>query len=249
MNKGTLYIIASPIGNLEDITLRALRVLREEVGTVYCEDTRQTRKLLNHYGINLPTRSLHAHSDQRKLDEAIDLLMNGKNLAYLTDSGTPGVSDPGGRFVNQARACDIPIIPLPGPSALAALVSICGFPEKTVHFAGFLSKKDGRKKRELERMSAAGGIIIVYESPHRVKKTIKTLNEIFPDADIVIGREMTKLHEEYRAGTMAWIMESLDTLTEKGEFTLAILPGKKVRARKAGDTEESIDFSEDEDPK
>lgn len=222
MDAGTLYIIASPIGNLEDITLRALRVLRDHTDIVYCEDTRQTRKLLSHYNIDLPVRSLHAHSDEKKISEAVDLLLEGKSVSYLTDSGTPGVSDPGSRLVSGARDRNISILPVPGPSALTSIVSIGGFPSKNIHFGGFLSKKEGKKKRELVQLSRSGGIIVLYESPYRIKKTILTIHEVFPGADIIIGREMSKIHEEYISGPVSEVIKNLDSLVEKGEFTLAI---------------------------
>ena len=222
MAKGTLYIIASPIGNLEDITYRAVRILKEEVQRVFCEDTRQTRKLLDHYGINLPATSLHAHSGIERIRQACSLLEEGSNLAYLSDCGTPGISDPGSLLVREARERDIPIVPIPGPSALAALVSVAGFPEKQVIFTGFLSKRDGRMRRELQHLSEQEGIIIIYESPYRIKRLITMVAEIFPERDVLIGREMTKFYEEFYHGKGREILENVDSITEKGEFALAI---------------------------
>lgn len=219
---GRLYVIATPIGNLEDITLRALRVLREEVSFVYCEDTRQTRKLLNHYGIGLSTLSLHAHSSDERIAGAISRLHEGTSIAYVTDSGTPALSDPGSRLVAMAGEHGIETIPIPGPSALAAIVSVAGFPEKAVIFAGFLSKKDGRRKRELESLRGQRGIIVLYESPHRIGRLLAAAADVFPEEKAIIGREMTKIHEEFLRGTVKELAERSDTITAKGEFTVAI---------------------------
>lgn len=219
---GKLYIIATPIGNLEDISLRALRILREEVSCVYCEDTRQTRKLLNHYGIGLPTLSLHAHSPDERIAGAVSRLHEGISLAYVTDSGTPGLSDPGSRLIALAAGHGIEAVPIPGPSALAAIVSVAGFPEKTVIFAGFLSKKDGRRKRELEGLRRHRGIIVLYESPHRIGRLISAAAGVFPEEMAVIGREMTKVHEEFLRGTVRELSERSDSIISKGEFTIAI---------------------------
>lgn len=219
---GTLYVIASPIGNLEDITLRALRILKEEAAYVYCEDTRQTRKLLNHYGISVPMFSLHAHSSDERIAGAISRLHEGSSIAYLTDSGTPAVSDPGSRFVAMARGHGIEIVPVPGPSALSAIVSVAGFPEKSVLFTGFLSKKDGRRRRELEKLREHRGIIVIYESPHRIGRLLAAIAEVFPDEEMVIGREMTKMHEELLSGPVKDMADRSDSIITKGEFTVAI---------------------------
>ncbi len=223
MQTGTLYIIASPIGNLEDITIRALNILKTGVNLVCCEDTRQTKKLLVHYGIDLPLRALHAHSAQGAIDSSIRLLKEGKSIAYLTDSGTPGISDPGSKLVNHTREQGIPVIPIPGPSALTSIVSVCGFPEKSIMFTGFLSKKEGKIRRELERLMNYEGIIVMYESPYRIKKLITIINDLYPTAHMIIGREMTKFFEEFIAGTVSEVYGRLDSLTEKGEFTIALI--------------------------
>lgn len=229
MSFGTLYMIASPIGNLEDITIRALRILREGIDAVYCEDTRQTRKLLDHYGIRIPIYSLHAHSPQKRVDELVDLLTSGKSAAYITDSGTPGISDPGNRAVWSARAKGVQVIPVPGASALSSLLSVSGFPETNVFFTGFLSKKDARRRKELLKARENPGIIVLFESPYRVKKTLLAIGDVFPSYDVLIGREMTKFHEEYISGSIEEIVKAMDSLTEKGEFTIAIHNRKKKR--------------------
>ncbi|HRZ27176.1 MAG TPA: 16S rRNA (cytidine(1402)-2'-O)-methyltransferase [Spirochaetota bacterium] len=217
-----LYVIASPIGNMEDITMRAARVLREDVDLVFCEDTRQTRKLLNHLGLGLPAYSLHSHSTEARINQAVNALLDGKKIAYLTDAGTPGISDPGARLVQEAAKNGIPVIPLPGPSALTSLISACGFPDKEVIFAGFLSKKDGRRKSELKRLGEFDGLIVLYESPHRIIKLLAAIDEIFPGREIVIGREMTKIHEEFIRGSASEILKNEALITWKGEFSVVI---------------------------
>ncbi len=238
MKEGTLYVIATPIGNLEDITLRALSVLRDEVEVIYCEDTRQTRKLLQHYGIKAPAYALHAHSSDSVIERVIRTLKEGRSVAYMTDSGTPAISDPGSKLVSRVRLNGLTVSPLPGASAVSSILSVCGFPEKEFHFAGFLSKKEGRRLRELETLRTCRSLIILYESPYRIKKLLKAVSEIFPGREILIGREMTKLHEEFIAGSIEEIMQNLDTLKEKGEFTVLIHNGSHARYDEEGGTEE-----------
>jgi len=223
MNQGKLYIIATPIGNLDDITCRAIKTLKEKIDLVYCEDTRRTGKLLSHYGIALSTESLHAHSSEKKILHAIEILEQGKSIGYMTDSGTPSLSDPGSRLVSEARKRGIEVIPLPGASALTTIVSVSGFSEKNVLFGGFLSKKQGRRKRELEKFKEFEGIIVIFESPYRIKHLLKDIAEIFPENEIFIGREMTKMFEEFIQGKAREIFVNIDKIKEKGEFTLAIL--------------------------
>jgi 16S rRNA (cytidine1402-2'-O)-methyltransferase len=233
----SLYIIAAPIGNPEDMTLRALRILKETVAIIYCEDTRQTARVLSYHGINKPLRSLHMHSDDRKILSLISEVNNGVNIGYMTDSGTPGLSDPGSRIVSMARKEGINVIPVPGVSALTTLISVSGFPEKTVLFGGFLSKKPGRRVNELNRLKTHEGILIVYESPHRIKKTLKDIGDVFPDREIVIGREMTKKFEEYISFNSGEMNTIIDKLTEKGEFAIGIL-NKELKFRDEDDGED-----------
>ncbi len=231
MEKGTLYIIATPIGNLSDITYRAINTLKEKTDYVYCEDTKHTRKLLTYYNLNLKTQSLHAHSSDAKIDRAVMLLNEGKTISYLTDSGTPGLSDPGSTLVRKARIQDIPIVPIPGPSALTSIISVSGFPSKNIIFAGFLSKKEGKKRRELEKFKNHHGIIVIFESPYRTKKLIKCIYELFPESEVIIGREITKIHEEFITGKIEKIHENIDEIKEKGEFTIAIFNKEKLKIR------------------
>ncbi len=222
MSSGILYILATPIGNMEDITYRAVRLLREHVDLVYCEDTRQTRKLLNHYGISVPTQSLHTHSSVQKIEGIISLLQGGKSIAFATDSGTPGLSDPGSRLVSAAREQGIAVCPIPGPSALAAIISVSGYHGKNIVFAGFLSKKEGRRKKELTAFREFDSIIVLYESPYRIKKLINAIGDVFPGRKILIGREMTKLHEEFIYDTVENLISVIDTIKEKGEFSVVV---------------------------
>ncbi|MBN2079366.1 MAG: 16S rRNA (cytidine(1402)-2'-O)-methyltransferase [Spirochaetes bacterium] len=225
MEPGTLYIVATPIGNLEDFTYRAAATLREKVDYIYCEDTRQTRKLLGHYGISVETRSLHAHSSPRKVEEALRLLREGRSIAYLTDSGTPGISDPGGALVAAARGAGIPVSPIPGPSALSAIASVSGFRGRRIIFCGFLSRKEGKRDRELLALRDLEGTIVLYESPHRIEKLLNAVSRIFPGAPVLIGREMTKFHEEFIQCTADDLVSVSEGLTKKGEFTILISNG------------------------
>ncbi|MDY6934637.1 MAG: 16S rRNA (cytidine(1402)-2'-O)-methyltransferase [Spirochaetota bacterium] len=219
---GILYIISSPIGNMEDITIRAIKILQGEVQYIFCEDTRRTKKLLHHYNIRIKTYSIHEHSLATKIEYAIKLLRNGNSIAYLTDSGTPGLSDPGGKLVSRARENKIQIVPIPGASALTSIISVSGFPGQNIFFAGFLSKKEGKRKKELERLMDYKGVIVIFESPYRIKKSLKTISDVFPECDIVIGREMTKLHEEFIIGKAKDIFSNIQNIRELGEFTIAI---------------------------
>ncbi|OHD62825.1 MAG: 16S rRNA (cytidine(1402)-2'-O)-methyltransferase [Spirochaetes bacterium RBG_13_51_14] len=226
METGTLYIIATPIGNLGDITVRAIDTLKHTAGVIYCEDTRQTRKLLDHYGIATATQSLHTHSSPRTIEGAINHLLAGTSVAYVTDSGTPGLSDPGSKLVSAARARGIPVCPVPGPSALTAIVSISGYRGKNIAFAGFLSKKENKRKAELSALKEFDGMIVLYESPYRIKKLLHAIKEVFPGRDLLIGREMTKFHEEFIFGSIEKLISDIRDIKEKGEFTVTIFNNK-----------------------
>ena len=228
---GTLYIVATPIGNMEDITYRAVKILNS-VDAIYCEDTRQTKKILNHYEIKTKPYSLHSHSHENKIFSICNKLISGQNIAYLTDCGTPALSDPGSKLVKIAVENNIKVSPIPGPSALTSIISISGFIEKNIIFAGFLSKKPGKRINELTKLSEFEGIIVLYESPHRIHKLILAISQVFPNKEIVIGREMTKLFEEIIRGNISQFENSLSTIKEKGEFTIAILNKKSEKNEK-----------------
>jgi 16S rRNA (cytidine1402-2'-O)-methyltransferase len=213
-----LYIVATPIGNLKDITIRALHVL-EDVDLILCEDTRVTKKLLNHYAIKTPIESYHQHSNLKKIDKIIDLLGQGKSLALVSDSGTPGISDPGNKLVERVK--DIAeIVPIPGPNAAISIASISGFPMDKFIFLGFPPHKKGRQKF-FKEISDSKYPVIIYESPHRILKTLKELNDL-DNFDIVIGRELTKKFETIYRGRIKDIINQIEKSIIKGEFVIVI---------------------------
>ncbi len=215
-----LYIVATPIGNLEDITLRAIRTLKE-VDYVAAEDTRHSKILLDKYEIKKPTISFHAWSDQRKLQEILQLLREGKNIALISDAGTPGISDPGYVLVKAAREEGIPVCPIPGPSAFLAALSASGLPTHQFLYLGFLPMKKGRQTL-LESLKTEERTIVFYESPHRLLKTLGELAEKFGDRPLCIAREITKFHEEFFRGTAKEAYEHFSKKGIKGEFVLIL---------------------------
>lgn len=223
-NMSTLSIVATPIGNLEDITLRAIRALKE-ADMVLCEDTRVTRKLLQHYDIDTPTMSYHSHSTLSKTDKITELLQEGKSLALVSDAGTPGISDPGTALVAHIRKelPDVTIEAIPGASALTAAISIAGVRTADFVFLGFLPHKKGRETLFTE-MAESKRTIIFYESPHRFLKTIDSLIEHVPQGNIVIARELTKIHEQVVSGTPQEIKNYFLEHEEKvrGEFVVIV---------------------------
>ncbi|MFH1314881.1 MAG: 16S rRNA (cytidine(1402)-2'-O)-methyltransferase [Candidatus Uhrbacteria bacterium] len=222
-----LYIVATPIGNLKDVSERMLETLRS-VDLILCEDTRVTAKLLAKYGIEKPLQSYHQHSDQKKVEKILDELSDDKNLALVTDAGTPGISDPGSMLVAETlrRFEDqIEIIPIPGPSAVTTALSISGFPADEFIFLGFPPHKKGRQKY-FDRLSEIKSTIVLYESTHRILKTMDELNKRIKDRPIAVGRELTKLHETIYRGTTSEVTDELKTGSIKGEFVIVISPTK-----------------------
>ena len=218
---GTLFVVATPIGNLEDVTLRALRVLRE-VELIACEDTRRTRILLNHHGITTPTTSYFEHNKLRKGPELVRRLLEGRPLALVTDAGTPGISDPGFVLVREARAAGIPIVPVPGPSAVVAALSAAGLPADRFVFDGFLSIKPGRRLNRLRALRELETTVVLYESPHRVVATLEAIREVFGDVEVVVARELTTQFEEIVSATPSVHLERLAATPPRGEFTLVV---------------------------
>ncbi len=219
--KGTLYIVATPVGNLGDITLRALEVLKS-VDFVLCEDTRVTKKLLTHYEISTATKSFHHHSTPKVYHEILELLQDGKQIALVSDAGTPGISDPGNNLVDflSRRDKEIIIVPIPGASALLAALSVSGFPTDSFLFLGFPPHKKGRKKY-FEAVSKAEYTVAFFESSHRIQKAILELAEFLPKGKtILIGRELTKKFETLYRGAIDEI--SSMNITDKGEFVVVI---------------------------
>lgn len=217
-----LYMIATPLGNLKDITLRALEILGD-VDYIACEDTRHSGILLNAHGIRKPLVSCHGHNEDKSAEYLVRLLGEGKTVAYISDAGTPGISDPGNVLVTRAVAAGVTVVPVPGPSAMAALLSVVGLGAKRMAFEGFLSPKGGRRRRQVEELLASCDLGILYESPFRILALLDDIAQVDPAAQVVVGRELTKIHEEILRGTAGEIHGLLAGRPAiKGEFALAI---------------------------
>ncbi|MFP4408063.1 MAG: 16S rRNA (cytidine(1402)-2'-O)-methyltransferase [Spirochaetaceae bacterium] len=222
-----LYMVGTPIGNLEDITRRAERVLTE-VSLCACEDTRQSRKLLNHIGATPKLISCRSQNEEACAAPVIEALTEERSVAYLTDAGTPGISDPGARLVHLVREAGFPVVPIPGVSALTALISVAGLVGGSFSFDGFLSPKSGRRRNRLQELLDRNESFILYESPHRLVKLLRDLHALAPKATVTVGRELTKLHEEIVQGTPAELIETLgDRERIRGEISLLVSPRKK----------------------
>ena len=219
-----LYIVATPIGNLGDISFRAIETLKS-VDVVLCEDTRVTRKLLNHFDIKVSVESFHEHSDARKLEKIFRILESGKNVAFVTDAGTPGISDPGARLVRHIRTNmpNVGIVPIPGPSAVITALSVSGLPTDQFLFLGFLPHKKGRETM-IKKIAESEYTTVVYESPHRILKLLTAFSKIIPDRQMVIARELTKMFEEVKSGTpnglLAYYAKNPDRV--RGEFVVIV---------------------------
>lgn len=231
---GKLYIVATPIGNLEDITLRALRVLKE-VDLIAAEDTRQTLKLLNHYEINKPLISYHRHNEEAKSEILIEKLRNGENIALVSDAGTPGICDPGEEVIKKAIEDNIEVIPIPGACAMINALIVSGISTKEFEFLGFLPLNKKLRRQKLKEIENSSKTIIIYEAPHKMKTTLGDLKEILKDRKIVLARELTKIHEEFIRKSIDELLSEIDTI--KGEMIL-IIEGNKI------DTEECKNFDE-----
>ena len=199
---GTLYLVATPIGNLADITHRALQVLND-ADLIACEDTRHTHKLLQHYGITTKTISYHEHNEQQRAAELLDLLKLGRNIAVVSDAGTPSISDPGFRLVRAAIEAEVQVIPVPGPSALISALVAAGLPTDEFFFAGFLPSRSNARRTRLNELRSVPGTLIFYEAPHRLATTLKDAYETLGEREAVVARELTKLHEEIRRGRLS----------------------------------------------
>ncbi len=219
---GSLYIVSTPIGNLKDITLRAVEILKE-VDFIICEDTRVTSILLRHYDIHKELVSMNAQTESRKIPHLIERISKGKNCALVSDAGTPAISDPGIRLISEAIKNGIEIIPIPGVSALITALTVSGLPTDSFIFEGFLPLKKGRSTK-LKELSEEERTIVLYESTYRIEKLIKELNEIMPERYIVICRELTKKFEEVRRGFPKELLETFDESVNKGEFVVVIAP-------------------------
>ncbi len=221
---GTLYVVATPIGNLEDITLRAVRILRD-ADRVLAEDTRHTGRLLKHLGIDARLTSLHGHNEKGRIDQVLQWLEEGVNLALVSDAGTPAISDPGLVIVTAARQAGHKVVPVPGPCAFVAAASAAGLPTDRLHFVGFLPGRPGRRRKVFEEVLPAGGTLAVYVSPHRVVKDIAVAIEVAgPDRPACLCRELTKVYEEFDRGTLGELHARWSGKTAKGEMVLLIGP-------------------------
>lgn len=238
---GELYLCATPIGNLEDITLRALRVLKE-VDLIAAEDTRQTKKLCSHYDITTPLTSYHEHNKQQKGQYLIEQLKAGKNIAVVTDAGMPGISDPGYDLVTLAVEAGIKVVPLPGAVAAVSALVVSGLPTEQFVFLGFLPRAGKKRKNELLSLMAEGRTMIFYEAPHRLRKTLEDLLHALGNRQVVIGRELTKKYEEFWRGEL---VSALDYFQEpKGEITIVLAGNENSQPKEtfSGSVEEEIEL-------
>jgi 16S rRNA (cytidine1402-2'-O)-methyltransferase len=218
---GTLYLVATPIGNLEDITLRAIRTLKE-CDLIAAEDTRRTGQLLKHFCISKPMLSYFQFNEAKRSEELLERLRRGEKLTLVTDAGSPGISDPGERVVRAAIAAGFRVESVPGPSALVAALTASGLPTDEFHFIGFLPHKSGQRRNKLESLKAFEGTLVLYESPYRIERLVEELQAVFPERQVVLARELTKKFEEYLRGTPAELAEILKKRTLKGEFVVLI---------------------------
>lgn len=220
---GALYIVGTPIGNLEDISERALATFRI-VDLIACEDTRETKKILGHYGIATPCLSLHQHSNDAKLQRLVDEMVLGRKIAFASDAGTPGISDPGGRLVELAAKKEIRVIPIAGPSAVTAILSVCGFSSDQFQFLGFFPRKKGRQTM-LRALPSFELTTVFFESPHRIHKTMSEIGLALGDTrHIVVGRELTKQFEEIIRGTAQEVADAILAKEPRGEYVFVIEP-------------------------
>ena len=232
---GILYVVATPIGNLEDITLRALRVFKD-VALIAAEDTRTTRKLLSHYKIRTPLTSYHEHSKQKKTPELMAAL-ESKDVALVSEAGMPGISDPGYELVLEAIRAGVPVVPIPGPSAVTACMAISGLPAQGFLFVGFLPRRKGQRRHVLESLSPQPHTLVVFEAPHRLRSSLEDMLAVLGDRDIAVCREVTKVYEEVFRGT---VHQALDHFHDpRGEFTLVVAGAPHVEP--AGDLDRARD--------
>ncbi len=220
---GVLYIVATPIGNLEDITFRAVNILKN-VEVIAAEDTRHSLRLLNHLGIRKKLISLHQHNEQQRLAQITDILNAGDDVALISDAGTPLISDPGYALVKVLRQADIRVCPVPGPSSIIAALCAAGLPTEPFTFFGFLSQKNNDRLQKLNSMKACQGTLVLLESSHRIRRLIEQLSEVMPENRIVIAKELTKLHEKFLSGRAEELLDSFDSdqALAKGEFVVLI---------------------------
>lgn len=236
---GTLYIVATPIGNLEDMTFRAVRTLKE-VDLIAAEDTRHSRKLLNHYGISTRMTPYHDHNEQLKTDYLLEKLLEGLNIALITDAGTPCIADPGYRIAKAASEKGVKTVPIPGASAIVAALSASGLPSDRFAFEGFLPPKQGKRKGRLAELKNADRVIIFYEAPHRLAATLADMAEVMGGRNTVVARELTKIHEEFRPGTPAELLAHYTKQPVKGEVVILLSPAAEADSSELYDLEAAL---------
>jgi 16S rRNA (cytidine1402-2'-O)-methyltransferase len=221
LSAATLFLVATPIGNLEDITLRALRTLKE-CDMIAAEDTRRTGQLLKHFGISKPLLSYHLFNEAQRSQQLLERLRHGERIALVTDAGSPGISDPGERIVREALRAGFRVEPVPGPSALIAALTASGLPTEEFHFVGFLPHKSGQRRTKLEALKAIPGTLVLYESPFRIEKLLTELRDVMPGHGVVLARELTKRFEEFLRGTPAELLAIFEKRSFKGEFVVMV---------------------------
>lgn len=242
---GILYVVATPIGNLEDITFRAVRVLGE-VDLIAAEDTRHTKKLLSHFGLKKPLVSYYKDREAARTGKIIDELLAGRNVALVSDAGTPAVSDPGAVLVGACRARGIVVTPIPGPSALTALLSVAGRRESSFHFFGFLPSQQGKRRKLLQSVASAPQVLIFYESPRRIVKSLRDCLDILGERSCLCGRELTKIHEEVIEGKISELIVTLTDRPEiKGEFVCLVEGGRQDAPVESTDLDELLTWHRD----
>ena len=232
--KGTLYIVSTPIGNLEDITLRALRILKE-VDLIAAEDTRHTGLLLRHFGIQKSLTSYFEGNELKKREFILSRLKQGDRIALVSDAGTPGISDPGFRLIQLAIENEIPVVPIPGPSAVITALSVAGLPTDAFLFKGFLPHKSKKRRDLLKQLEGVRETLIFYESPHRLSETLKDILDLLGDREMVLTRELTKIYEEVLRGKVSEILNQIAEKKLKGEITL-VISGKTRKEKENGKT-------------
>src|SRR5580704_17837948 len=230
IGSGCLYLAATPIGNLEDITMRAIRILKE-ADLIACEDTRQTQKLLHHYGIRKEMVSYHEHNELTRSPELVIELEQGAQIALVSDAGTPGISDPGHRLVTLCLRHHIPVVPIPGPSALVAALAASGLPTDEFLFVGFLPARSGARRKALDALKSEPRALVLYEAPHRLAETLSDAAEILGSRVGVVAREVTKIHEEFLRGSLIELRDAARQRAPRGEITLLIGPAVEGEAQ------------------
>jgi 16S rRNA (cytidine1402-2'-O)-methyltransferase len=229
MKTGTLYIVATPIGNLEDITFRAVRTLRE-ADLIAAEDTRHSRKLLSHFGIATPLTAYHDHNENLKTDYLLERLLAGQSIALITDAGTPCIADPGYRIVQAAARAGVTVVPIPGPSALVAALSAAGLPTDRFAFEGFLPNRQAKRLEKLRELATEPRVLVFYEAPHRLAACLADLASVLGDREAVVCRELTKIHEEFRRGTLPELAAHYGDDRPRGECAILVAPAAEQPA-------------------